>query len=107
MVPVLSWHKFLQSMQIVGLAEPVRVLWNFQNHVLTVSANDRLEGRPRGIYAGSIGYISLNGAFDLNIVIRTATIADDVISIGAGGAVVAQSGTGLNQNLCAVNEAAV
>ena len=51
----------------------------------------RQENGPRGVYSGSLGFIGLNDTFDLNIIIRTAVVADDQVTIGAGGAIVLQS----------------
>ncbi|WP_407560865.1 aminodeoxychorismate synthase component I [Streptomyces sp. 184] len=52
---------------------------------------DRLEGQPRGIYSGALGYFSTTGATDLSIVIRTAVVRDDALTVGAGGAIVLDS----------------
>lgn len=46
-----------------------------------------LRHRPRGPYSGSLGWIGLDGAADFSVVIRTAVIDDDTVSIGAGGAI--------------------
>ncbi|MGF7210333.1 para-aminobenzoate synthetase [Skermanella aerolata] len=57
----------------------------------TMEIIERLEGTPRGIYSGSIGFFSLDGAADLNIVIRTIVSDGQTSTVGTGGAIVALS----------------
>jgi anthranilate synthase component 1 len=52
---------------------------------------NELEPSSRGIYGGAIGYISWNGSIDTAIAIRTAVIKDNVIHVGAGAGIVADS----------------
>jgi len=55
------------------------------------------EGVDRGAYSGSLGYLSINGCMDMNIMIRSATVTPSKregewkICIGAGGAITALS----------------
>ncbi len=52
---------------------------------------DELEPVKRGPYTGSIGYISFSGNMDLNIVIRTFVIKDEMAYVQAGAGIVADS----------------
>ena len=52
-----------------------------------------LEGGPRGIYAGAFGYLSLDGAMDLAMVIRSIVLTPSGATVGAGGGITALSET--------------
>jgi len=59
--------------------------------VRTMQIIAELEGRPRGAYTGSVGYINRDGSLDLNILIRTLMIDGRQIEWRAGGGIVADS----------------
>ena len=52
---------------------------------------DALEPAQRGVYGGVVGYFGFAGDADLAIAIRTATIANGVARVQAGGGLVADS----------------
>lgn len=52
---------------------------------------DRLEDKPRGLYAGGIGWIDSDGTADISIAIRSAYQYGDNIYLNAGAGIVGES----------------
>ena len=52
---------------------------------------DELEPVKRGVYAGGVGYFSVNGDMDMCIALRTAVLKDNQLYIQAGGGIVYDS----------------
>lgn len=52
---------------------------------------DEMENNKRNLYTGSIGYLTLDGDCDFNIVIRTALHKDGKYYLGVGGGITAES----------------
>ena len=55
---------------------------------------DELEPVKRGPYAGSFGYVSVTGAMDMALTLRTVVVAGGKLHLQAGGGVVADSDPG-------------
>ncbi len=52
---------------------------------------DELEGRPRGMYTGAMGYINRDGSGDLSILIRSMTTIENNLSLATGCGIVTDS----------------
>ena len=52
---------------------------------------DSLEQRARGIYSGAFGYVGLDGAIDLAMVIRSIVVDGAGSTVGTGGGITALS----------------
>ena len=52
---------------------------------------EELEPTRRGIYTGSLGYLSFSGEMDLNILIRTLVARKNEVHFQVGGGIVADS----------------
>lgn len=50
-----------------------------------------LEGRPRGVYSGAVGYLGFDGNLDTCIAIRTLLFAGRGVTVQAGAGIVADS----------------
>lgn len=61
--------------------------------IRTMEIIHELEGAPRGIYTGSIGYMAPDGDAAFNVAIRTLDMHKGIAQMGVGGGIVADSNT--------------
>ena len=59
--------------------------------ISVMKAIEAYENYRRGVYSGAIGYITPNGNFDFNVVIRTAIIKNKMLYYAVGGAITGDS----------------
>ena len=82
--------KNLQIMDLIQAAFPGGSITGAPK-IRAMEIIDELEQDRRGLYTGSMGYLSLDGSCDLNIVIRTAVYQNGVYHLGVGGGITCES----------------
>ena len=82
--------KNLQIMDLIQAAFPGGSITGAPK-IRAMEIIDELEHDRRGLYTGTMGYLSLDGNCDLNIVIRTAVYQDGVYHLGVGGGITCES----------------
>jgi len=85
-----------QLRDATGAADLLRACWppgsmTGAPKVRAMQIIEALEPVRRGPYAGAIGYFDAGGAMDLSVVIRTALVHGERVSVQVGGAIVADS----------------
>ena len=80
----------------VGLADMLRATFPGGSvtgapKIAAMKAIEELEPVRRGVYCGAVGWFRPDGAFDLNLAIRTAVAMNDTLHVHAGGGVVIDS----------------
>ncbi len=68
--------------------------------IAAIQAIRALEGRRRGIYCGSVGWLAPDGDFSLNVAIRTIELRDGQAQFGVGGGIVSDSLAGEEWQEC-------
>jgi salicylate synthetase len=91
------------SSHVAGRLQPGRAAWDAVRAVfpaVTVSGVPKaaalewigaLEGRPRGLYGGAVGWIDDRGSLDLALAIRTVFQYGDSFELAAGAGILAES----------------
>ena len=72
-------------------AEHIMLIDLERNDLGRVQIIAELEAAGRGAYTGSLGYLTVDGTLDLNILIRTMTLRGGQLSFRAGAGIVADS----------------
>jgi para-aminobenzoate synthetase/4-amino-4-deoxychorismate lyase len=68
--------------------------------VRTMQIIQELEGRPRGVYTGSIGYFAPNGESAFSVAIRTAVLQGERLHMGVGAGITYDSLAGEEYQEC-------
>jgi len=68
--------------------------------IRTMQIIRELEKTPRGVYTGSIGYMSPDGSSTFNVAIRTIDLCESHAHMGVGGGIVADSNPHDEYNEC-------